>query len=282
MIATPTEIEHFLEIFRTKHISNAAVRLGITQPTLTQSLQKIESKLNVSLFIRTKQGVLATEAGRAFYTRALALQENWEGLQTEVHKLKNEISGKYKLGCHPAVGGYTLPPLLRSLNTEAPGIELAVTHDSSRMITERLISYEIDLAYVINPSRHRDLILVKLGEDQVTFWKKKGLSKPPERIFADQSLTQTESLLSKVHKKHFRNWQVLQSSSLELIRTLTLEGQGIGILPARTATSDSKDLVPYDETLPIFHDEIYLAYRKEILSHRSGKELIRLAKVKLS
>ena len=35
MIATPTKIEYFIEIYQTKHISKAAIRLGITQPALT-------------------------------------------------------------------------------------------------------------------------------------------------------------------------------------------------------------------------------------------------------
>jgi DNA-binding transcriptional LysR family regulator len=281
MIATPTEIEHFIEIYNTLHVSNAAIRLGITQPTLTQSLKRLEEKLKTALFIRTKQGVIATEAGTLFYTRAIALQENWGSLQTEIQKLKNEVSGTFKLGCHTAVGGYALPPLMSALNREAPGIELSLVHDFSRKITERLIAYEIDLAYVINPVRHRDLVLVKLGEDQVSFWKKKGLSNPPKRLLADQGLAQVESLLSKSQQKHFKDWTLLQTASLELIRTLTLDGQGVGILPGRIALSESSGLVPYNDKLPVFQDEIYLAYRKELLMSRAGKELIRLARISL-
>ena len=58
---------------------------------------------------------------------------------------------------------------------------------------------------------------------------------------------------------------------------MTLSGQGIGILPERVAKLDHADLVVYDKNLPTYSDEIYLAYRKEGLSSKAGKELIRLA-----
>lgn len=279
MIATPTEIEYFLEVYNTKHISNAAIRLAITQPTLTQSLKKLEEKLGVDLFIRTKQGVLPTEAGRIFYSKATSLQETWEAICNDVHKTKNEISGKFKVGCHTAVGSYALPPFLDALNREAPSLEINLVHDFSRKITERLIAYEIDMAYVINPVRHPDLVLVKLGDDKITFWKKKGLIQPPKRLLVDHGIPQIEILLGKAKSK-FKDWSMLQSSSFELIKTLTMAGHGVGLLPARIATSNS-NLVSYGEGLPIYHDEIYLAYRKEILSSRAGKELIRLAKIHL-
>ncbi len=280
MIATPTEIEYFIEVYNTKHISNASIRLGITQPTLTQSLKRLEEKLTTDLFIRTKQGVLPTAAGKIFYLRAVALQENWESVQNDILKVKNEITGKFKFGCHTAVGSYAIPPLLQKLNEYAPHIELSLIHDFSRKITERLIAYEIDIAYVINPIRHPDLILIKLGDDKVTFWKKRGIH-PPKRLLADQGMLQAESLLSKSKSKIFKDWTILQSASLELIRTLTLNGQGVGILPTRIAKAGGADLVVFGEGLPVFHDELYLAYRKELLMSQAGKELVRLAKIKL-
>src|SRR4051812_45090090 len=77
MIATSTEIEYFIESFQTRHISKAAIRLGVSQPTLTQSLQKLEQKLNAKLFFRTKQGVVPTELGTQFYAKANALRDCW-------------------------------------------------------------------------------------------------------------------------------------------------------------------------------------------------------------
>lgn len=277
MLATPTEIEYFIEVYQTRHVSKAAIRLGVTQPTLTLSLQRLEEKLGAKLFHRTKQGVVATEQGTLFYKKAHGLMDSWNDLHHDLGQSMDTIQGHFKIGCHQSVGAYTLPPFLESLNKEAPGIEIDLVHDFSRKITERVVSYDIDLGFVVNPVRHPDLVLKKMGEDRVLFWRARNIETLPKKIFADANLVQIQSILGKTHAKEFQDWKLVNSNSLELIRTLTLSGQGIGILPERVAKADGADLVPYDSKLPIFEDKIFVAYRKDVLSNRAGRELVRLA-----
>ena len=281
MLATSTEIEYFVEVYQTRHISKAAIRLGVAQPTLTLSLQKLEGKLAVKLFHRTKQGVVPTEQGTIFYRKSLVLLECWSEIYKGIHKSTSEISGRFMVGCHQSVGAYTLTKLLNQLEKHAPCIEIELVHDFSRKIIEGVISYNIDLGFVVNPIRHPDLVLKKLGEDKVLFWKKRGLTQLPEKIFADRNLNQIQDILGKTHSRHFKGWNLISTPSLELIRTLTLSGQGIGILPERVAKADGADLVPFDFSLPTYEDKIFLAYRKDVLSSKAGRELIRLASFEL-
>jgi DNA-binding transcriptional LysR family regulator len=281
MLATSTEIEYFVEVFQTRHISKAAIRLGVTQPTLTLSIQKLEEKLGAKLFYRTKQGVVPTEQGALFYRKTHTLLECWGEAQKGIYRSTTEISGRFKVGCHQSVGAYVLPKLFENLHTDAPGIEVELIHDFSRKITESVVSYSIDLGFVVNPYRHPDLVLKKLGEDRGLFWKRRSKGMLPKRIFADKNLNQMQEILGKTHAKEFKGWSLVSTSSLELIRTLTLKGQGIGILPERVAKADGSDLVPYDLSLPIYEDKIFLAYRKDVLSSKAGRELIRLATFEL-
>lgn len=280
MIPTPTEIYYFLEIYDVRHISKAAVRLGITQPTLTLSLQKLEEKLKTSLFHRTKQGVIPTPSATIFYNHAKKLKECWSEVQEDIQTSSTTMAGNFKVGCHQSVGAFVAPPLLTNLN-QAPGIKVNFVHDFSRKITEKVISYEIDIGYVVNPIKHLDLVFKKLGDDRVTFWKKKNAKDLPKRIFADFRRSQVEDLLGKTFHKHFSDWVVVESASLELIRTLTSQGLGIGILPERVAHAENRDLEIYDKSLPSRPDEIYLTYRKEVFSSAVGKEFLRLATIQI-
>jgi DNA-binding transcriptional LysR family regulator len=277
MLATATEIEYFTEVYQTRHISKAAIRLGVTQPTLTLSLQKLEDKLGTRLFHRTKQGVVPTEQGTLFYRKSHTLLDCWGEVHKGVHRSTTEIFGRFRVGCHQSVGAYTLPKFLDQLQSQAPGIEIELIHDFSRKITEGIVSYQVDIGFVVNPTRHPDLVLKKLGDDRVLFWKKRGATELPKRIFADVNLIQMQDILGKTHSKDFKGWGLISTPSLELIRTLTLGGQGIGILPERVAKADGADLVPYDPGLPTFEDKIFLAYRKDVLSSKAGRELVRLA-----
>jgi DNA-binding transcriptional LysR family regulator len=282
MIATPTEIANFIETYQTRHVSKAAIRLGVTQPTLTQSLQKLEEKIGSKLFYRTKQGMVPSKEGNLFYVRAHKLLDEWKEVGNQITDSRNSLSGKFRVGSHQSVGAYVLPHLFQKLSESAPGIEIELVHDFSRKITEQIISYEIEIGFVVNPVRHPDLILKKIGSDRVEFWKKKGLASVPKRLFADANLKQIETLLSKTLQNEFKQWSVVQTSSLEVVRELTASGQGVGVLPARVARLSQTELSIYQKSLPVFEDEVFIAYRKEVLSSAAGRELIKLATQTLS
>lgn len=275
MIPSPTEVTHFIEIYQTRHVSRAALRLGITQPTLTQSLQRLEAKLGSKLFHRTKQGVVPTASAAVFYRRAQSLRDCWQDIAGGVQAATNELRGEFVVGCHASVGAYALPPLLERIGAEAPGLRLKVMHESSRRVTEAVVALGCDVGFVVNPARHPDLVLKKIGGDRVTFWARKG--RVPRRIFADRSREQIEQLLGRAFVKHFADWEVVSTTSLELIRTLAQSGLGVGVLPERVVRAEANDLALFDPKLPSKTDEIYLAYRREVLSSRAGRELVRLA-----
>lgn len=281
MIPTPIEIIYFRELLKVKNVTKAALRLGVTQPTLTQALHKLEDKLNVKLFERTKKGVIPTPSALAFENRTQELMECWNSIQSNLASTQESISGTFKVGCHQSVAAFITPPLLLNLEKEAPQISVNFEHDYSRKILEKVVSKEVDIGFVVNPFKHPDLVFKKLGNDKVTFWIKKGLSKTPNYLFADFKRAQVESLLGKTYEKHFHNWHLVETSSLELVRVLTKKGLGVGILPERVAFAEGSELELYNKALPSRPDEIYLAYRREVLSSKAGKEFLRLAHIQI-
>ena len=282
MIATPTEIQYFLELFQVRHFTRAAIRLGVTQPTLTQSILRLEEKLKCKVFHRTRQGCVPTNEGDQFYKRARELIDAWTAVNAEVQSGNGAtLQGLFRVGCHPSVGAYTIPKLIKNLYEQAPGIDIVLAHDSSRKTVEKIISFELDMGFVINPFKHPELVLKKIGSDRVTFWKKAQAATVPEKLFADLDLMQVEALLGRGSSKALKSWPLVQTNSLELIRTLTVSGAGVGILPERVAKADGARVELYDSKLPVFEDEIYVAYRRDTLKSASGKALTRAAQIAL-
>jgi DNA-binding transcriptional LysR family regulator len=281
MIPTPTEIKYFIEVYQVKHITRSAIRLGVTQPTLTQSIKSLEEKVGALLFHRTKQGVIPTKTASQFYFNVKNLNDCWDGLKVKLLKGYSEIEGTFNVGCHQSVATYVAPPLLRKIDQECPQIFLRFFHDFSRKITEKIVSFELDLGFVVNPYKHPDLVFKKIGDDRVTFWKTKLSNKIPKRIFANGQREQIEQLLGSAHKKYFHDWKIVDSTSLEVIRTLTAEGLGIGVIPQRVAMPNDFKLEIYNHKLPVRNDEIFLVYRKEMMTSLGAKELLRLASIKI-
>ncbi len=278
MIPTETEIEHFLELYDAGSFTRAALRLGITQPTLTQSIFRVESKINAKLFHRTKQGCMPTKVGEIFYGKAMHLQEVWKSLAADVSESEKALVGSFRVGCHESVGIYALPYFIKTVARGAPSIGIRIHHDWSRRITEKIINHELDLGFVINPVRHPDLVLIKIGTDKVALWKAKGKENIPKRLLTDLDLTQVRKLFGKHQIDEFEGWPVVETPSLEVVRAMTQVGAGIGLLPERVAKVGNAGLEMIMSALPQRKDEIYLAYRMDTLKGVAGKFVLEAAK----
>lgn len=261
---SPQEIQYFLESARTANLSRAAERLGITQPALTMALRRLEHTLGVELFHRSKKGVRLTKAGELFHTEAKGLADQWDRLTKVLGRSVDELRGVYSIGCHSAVALYSLPQTLPQVLRDFPELTLELHHDLSRKIAERVIKGELDIALVVNPVRHPDLVIKPVVKDEFGFWAAKeanAVNRPDAEsavLICEPELLQAQNLLRRLRRRFPRT---MHSPSLEVIASLANSGAGIGLLPGRVA-KQWKNLKHLPE-LPVFQDEIALLYRAE-------------------
>lgn len=265
----PWDLIYFQEVASTENLSRAAERLAVAQPTLSLSLKRLEDQLQVNLFSRRNRGLVLTPAGHRLLRECNQLMGAWQSVVTETRKSQNEIKGRYSLGCHSAVGLYTLNPLLRNLYSEYSGLEIQLTHGLSRVICERVISSQIDFGIVVNPVRHPDLVLIKLGSDEVCFWKMP--TSVPGVLIYNPELVQSQTMLKKMKVKSFE--RSILSESLEVISVLARSGAGAAILPSRVVKALAPELKKITE-MPSFRDEIYFIYRADLQKTGGAKSII--------
>ncbi|HEX4925343.1 MAG TPA: LysR family transcriptional regulator [Bdellovibrionales bacterium] len=278
-LPSSAEIKYFLEVANALNISRASERLGISQPSLSLAIQRLEDAMGASLLVRSKSGVQLTLAGKRFVAQARTLLEEWDRLRSAVMEDEERVSGRFCIGCHPSVGMYTLTQFLPRLLDAYPGIEISLVHDLSRKVTESVISFKVDFGIVVNPVKHPDLVIKKLLDDEVGFWT------GPERtavndlksenavLICDAELIQTQSLLKKAGKLDIK--RRLTSSNLEVITSLVASGAGVGVLPERVATRlPELGLKKAGAGLPTFKDEICLVYRADAQRSAASKVTI--------
>jgi DNA-binding transcriptional LysR family regulator len=262
MLPSPQEIHGFIEIARCLNITKAAQSLGVTQPTLSQSLKKLEDNIGEKLVTRSKKGVELTLAGKTFLIHARTLIDYWERAKSQTQSSLIDVKGNIKIGCHPSVGIYTLDKFLPDLMRTYKKLEFTLEHQLSRAICSKVINHELELGLVINPIKHPDLVLIKLLEDEVKIWHRKG--KAEEVLICHPELLQTQHILKKLKRRKKGFERTITSNSLEIITTLTREGAGYGVIPSRVVSmfNHKKDLRPLKDS-PVFKDELYLIYRVE-------------------
>lgn len=270
-----SDIIYFIEVAQTLNISRAAERLGISQPSLSIALKRLEDILDTPLLVRTKSGVQLTKAGQSFLMQAKELQQKWNSIKASINASSDSVVGHYKLGCHVSVAQYTLPHFLPTLLKSHPNLHFQLQHDLSRKICEKVISFELDFGIVVNPVPHPDLVIKQLCNDKVTFWVS---SKTPKEnlntLICDTNLAQSQDLIQKLKKKKLSFQRVLSSTSLEVIASLTAAGTGVGLLPTKVAEQNkSHKLKLYDESFPVYNDTICLVTRVDLPKNFATKQI---------
>lgn len=268
-----SDLKYFIELAKAKHVSRAAERLGITQPALSYSLNRIEQELGVQLFLRSKKGVQLTPPGERFFEQAQLLQQQWEAILQAVNDEVHAPQGPIRLGCHTAVAQYTLPHFLPKFLKKYNKIKFQLSHGLSRHMTEDVISNRTDVAIAVNPVSHPDLVIKEICKDEVTVWRAKNCLNP-EILIHDPSLFQSQDILKKLSARGLEFQSFLESPSLEVIAQLMIGGTGCAILPTRIVNSFADKGIEAVKNAPVFNDRICLVYKPEFKKTRRGQVFV--------
>lgn len=273
MLPSSTDLSYFLEVCSTGNISRAAERIGISQPSLSLAIKRLEQSLGTAVIIRNKTGIQLTRAGKELSHHSQELLRQWQQLKAGVTKRTQQPGGQYVIGCHPSVALYSLSLFVTELLQRYPQLEIKLTHGLSRTITEGVISCRIDFAIVVNPVYHPDLVIKELCTDTVSFWQTDTLSNSQQdTLICDPELQQVQTMLNnlKSHDKFFR--RMLVSNNLEVITDLTVAGAGVGIIPGRVANGKyGHQLKLHNQQLPNYNDRICLVYRADQQQNKGSK-----------
>ena len=273
MLPSPADLKYFLEAAHTENVSRAAERLGISQPTLSLSIQRLEQALGTPLFLRGKSGVKLTKAGTKLVSQTRTLLGDWKKIVNDAKKDETEISGRYILGCHPSVALYTLPEFLPALLKQYPRLEIQFAHDLSRKITDDVIGFKIDFGIVVNPVKHPDLVIRPLLKDEVSLWTR-ATGSDPDVLICDPDLLQTQSILKQLSRRDLSFSRTLTSSNLEVIASLVEQGCGVGILPGRVAKRVANGkLKLFDKSSPSIQDVICLVFRADAQKSKASRSI---------
>ena len=266
MMPSPSDLTYFIAVANSSNLSRASEVLGISQPSLTLAMRRLENTVGAPLLVRHKRGVTLTKAGEQLLAHARELMQRWETIKSETLASMHDVQGAITLGCHPSVALYSLPRFLPKLMTEHPKLEIRLKHDLSRRVTESVISLKVDIAIAVNPVRHPDLVINHLADDVIAMFCKKPddamrqLADGSAIILCDPEMAQVQSILAQLKKSAMSYGRMLTTNNLEVIASLSSHQGGIGILPTRIAAGYGLTQIP---NAPTYEDEICVLYRGE-------------------
>lgn len=133
------QLQVFIAAAELLNFSKAGVRLHLSQPSVTQHIQNLESQLGYPLFNRKSHQLTLTEYGLSLLPLARRLVITSLRTEEMMASLKDEVSGHLHVGCSTTPGKYQLPMLLADFMKKYPLVK-ATCHVASRNHVLKLLS----------------------------------------------------------------------------------------------------------------------------------------------
>ena len=148
---TLQQLEYIIALDKTRHFVRAAEMCGVTQPTLSAMIQKLEDELDCRIFDRSSHPIVPTEVGAMILQQAQVVMFNVHQLRENVLTQKGSVAGSLSLAIIPTVAPYLLPELITLFRRDYVDISLKISEMRTETIIEKLHSAEIDMAILSTP-----------------------------------------------------------------------------------------------------------------------------------
>jgi DNA-binding transcriptional LysR family regulator len=229
------DARYFLAVHRTKTLSAAARQLGVNQSTVSRRLRALEDALGARLFVQTRDGYFASDAGERLLARAARVEDEALALEREASGQEARLTGPVRITGADAFSPRVLAPLIVELHARVPGLDFELIADTR---TLSLTKREADMAVRTARPKEPSLVIRRLcgfasslyaSRAYVAAHGKATMADLAKHAFtAPDDATWAESLWLARHAPGAR--VVLKTNSTEAQLAATKAGAAIGFL----------------------------------------------------
>ena len=168
MLMDTRQLAAFCAVVERKSFSQAAERLGVTQPAVSLQIRSLEQRLGRQLLDRSGRRVEPTEAGLRLYASAQRLLQAEEQLLEELDSDDDGIvTGALELGASTGPGGSVVPVLLCEFQERHPDVRVRLSVSDTQTVVAQVADRELELGIVGAGRRHRGVTFEPFFRDEV-------------------------------------------------------------------------------------------------------------------
>jgi LysR family transcriptional regulator, hydrogen peroxide-inducible genes activator len=171
---TLSQLAYVVAVDRHRHFTRAAEAAGVTQPTLSMQIRKLEKELGIEIFDRSRTPVRPTDLGAGIVEQARAVLHEAERLRGLARIPSGEVVGELRVGIIPTLGPFILPSLLPELIRRHPRLTLTVEEVQTAEILEGLRTESLDAGVIATPADRPGLLERELFEEPFVAYLSRG------------------------------------------------------------------------------------------------------------
>lgn len=235
--------KYFYKVAMAKSISKVANSAHISQPALSQQIQKLEDSLGYKLLIRSNKGVELTEKGLIVLQYADNLIRIYEAM---IEQLEEDSKSGQTIkieACWP-IATYALPCVLYKIKNKFPHHNYELISNATQAIEENVINNVADIGVIYGKPADESLNWYEIGTDNLVLVASydyeideeihfENLLKHPFVLLSDK-LNIKEILTDKINQLEYKSKELnilYKSDSTESVKSSIFKGYGIAFLP---------------------------------------------------
>ena len=247
------QLTYFIKIAESKTITEAAKKLHMAQPALSQSLKALEETVGVPLINRNKRQHSLTSAGEVLYEEAKKIIQHIKEAQEKILTAEQNKTEVINVGIN-TISSHLLLPTIKQMKKEQPNVNINIHQNESNHLARMVRKNELDFAIVRFPINTTHLETIILEEEPFYFICSKSDKKRtyietlPRKMMnplilpSNQALGTYQTILD--HFKHYNavTNQISGCSDMDLLLTMVEEDMGCSIVPQSVLDNTNYDI----------------------------------------
>jgi len=230
----------------------AAVRLYLTQPSVSTHIRELEKHYGSILLNRKRDKITPTDTGKLLYQHAKEILQLTRETEDILDEVNNLLRGDIEIGASTVPGTYILPELLMKFKRLYPGLKLSLRIRDTSIIIKEVFEQKVDFGIVGDKIKKAGLIFHKLIHDHIVLIvhpsvKKKRLKldelKDLPLVFRENSSGTRMTVTEELRKKGILVKDldiVMELGSTEAVKQGVLAGLGASFVSERTIRNEEK------------------------------------------
>lgn len=168
IVMTIQQLTYIIALDKYRSFAKAAEHCGVTQPTLSKMVAKLEEELDVRIFDRTNRHVSPTATGIRIIHQALHAVQETERIREIAEETRSTVGGELRMSVGPSIAPYILPGFIRLYSAGYPCVSFSIEELRLQNMLDALECGSVDMAIATGGNSREGMLEIPLYNEP--FW----------------------------------------------------------------------------------------------------------------
>ena len=182
---TLQQMEYIVALDKYRHFVLAAEACGVTQPTLSAMIQKLEEELDVKIFSRDRKNISPTAIGEKIIRQARIALNETQRIREVVADESSSMNGSLRIGILPTIAPYLVPDFIYHFRNTYPNVNLSIDEKENKSLVQDLRFGNLDIAITTPPEAQTNILEIPVYVEKFVAYFSERCSKARQIIAND-------------------------------------------------------------------------------------------------